>query len=119
MDTEKSKPNWNCPGCGEAIEVDFDACWNCGAGQDGTKTPDFTPETEVDISEDSSENQTGVNPMVVTPAIVCVFFLSVTFLLSVFQNHLPSYSEYLINAGVTITFCATVAFFVGSGIRPQ
>ena len=113
MDTDNAKPSWNCPACSEVIEVDFDSCWKCGAKQDGTQTPDFTPETEVDISPDSSENQTGVNPVVVTPAIVCGFFLSVTFLLTVFQNHLPSYSDYLINVGVTITFCATVAFLVG------
>ncbi|MCP4707844.1 MAG: hypothetical protein GY869_04400 [Planctomycetes bacterium] len=113
MDTDTSKPIWNCPGCGEKIEADFDACWKCGAKQDGTTTPDFTPETEVDISADGSENQAGMNPVVVTPAIVCGIFLSVTFLLCVFQNHLPSYSKYLINIVATITFCSIVAFIAG------
>ncbi|MEQ5800819.1 DUF2007 domain-containing protein [Halomonas sp. H10-9-1] len=24
-------PAWRCPGCGEALEGVFDACWRCGA----------------------------------------------------------------------------------------
>ena len=24
---------WKCAGCGEEIEGQFDACWNCGAGR--------------------------------------------------------------------------------------
>jgi len=24
---------WKCTGCGEEIEGQFDACWNCGAGR--------------------------------------------------------------------------------------
>ncbi|WP_444678544.1 hypothetical protein [Halomonas sp. E19] len=24
-------PDWHCPGCGEALEGTFDACWRCGA----------------------------------------------------------------------------------------
>jgi hypothetical protein len=23
-------PDWTCPGCGEGIEGQFTACWNCG-----------------------------------------------------------------------------------------
>ncbi len=23
-------PGWHCPGCGEALEGAFDACWRCG-----------------------------------------------------------------------------------------
>ena len=26
---------WTCPDCGESIENEFDACWNCGAERDG------------------------------------------------------------------------------------
>jgi rubrerythrin len=28
-----SGPAWVCPGCGESIEPQFGACWNCGAGR--------------------------------------------------------------------------------------
>lgn len=27
---------WTCPSCGESIEEEFDACWNCGAERDGS-----------------------------------------------------------------------------------
>ena len=25
------EPTWRCPSCGESIEAQFTACWNCGA----------------------------------------------------------------------------------------
>jgi rubrerythrin len=25
------RPTWKCPACGEAVEEQFDQCWNCGA----------------------------------------------------------------------------------------
>jgi hypothetical protein len=34
---------WKCPGCGEKIEPQFDACWNCGASRD--EDPAETPES--------------------------------------------------------------------------
>ena len=49
---------WRCPSCGEHVDNQFDACWNCGTAQDGTegtdfraepsgaKVPDFGPEPE-------------------------------------------------------------------------
>lgn len=27
---ERRAPDWTCPGCGERIEGQFTACWNCG-----------------------------------------------------------------------------------------
>jgi hypothetical protein len=27
-------PTWTCPGCGESIEGQFGACWNCGRGRE-------------------------------------------------------------------------------------
>ena len=32
---------WNCEQCSEAIDENFDACWNCGAARDGTPNPIF------------------------------------------------------------------------------
>lgn len=26
---------WTCPGCGEEVEGQFNACWNCGASSEG------------------------------------------------------------------------------------
>ena len=26
-----ARPPWQCPGCGEALEGQFSACWRCGA----------------------------------------------------------------------------------------
>lgn len=30
-DPEVVAKRWNCPDCGELIEGQFEACWNCGA----------------------------------------------------------------------------------------
>ncbi|MCW8828501.1 MAG: DUF2007 domain-containing protein [Gammaproteobacteria bacterium] len=30
---EHSLPAWRCPACGESIEGQFSACWNCGASR--------------------------------------------------------------------------------------
>ena len=38
---------WTCHNCGEQIEDNFDACWNCGTSIDGTLNPDFCTESEV------------------------------------------------------------------------
>jgi predicted nucleic-acid-binding Zn-ribbon protein len=27
---------WKCPSCGEDVEDDFNVCWNCQRGKDGT-----------------------------------------------------------------------------------
>jgi hypothetical protein len=35
---------WRCPKCGERIDDKFDACWKCGAAQDGTQPADFRDE---------------------------------------------------------------------------
>ena len=32
-------PPWTCPGCGERIEGQFAACWNCGANDAGSPRP--------------------------------------------------------------------------------
>lgn len=31
MDREAGGADWLCPACGEAIEGQFNACWNCGS----------------------------------------------------------------------------------------
>lgn len=31
LEREPSLPGWRCPQCGEKIEGQFSACWNCGA----------------------------------------------------------------------------------------
>jgi len=113
MDTDNTKPSWNCPVCGKAIETDFDACWNCGGKPDGTTTPDFSPETEVDISETSTECQMGIKSVVIAPGLLCCFFLAFTFLIVIFQNQLPSYSEFLIGLGFSATFCAAAVLIFG------
>ena len=34
---------WYCSQCGEEIEDTFEACWNCGTGEDGIVDYDFKP----------------------------------------------------------------------------
>ncbi len=33
---EGSTWTWRCPSCGEIVEEQFGACWNCGARRDGS-----------------------------------------------------------------------------------
>lgn len=35
---------WRCKSCGEEIDDEFDACWKCGAGREGTRAADFRAE---------------------------------------------------------------------------
>lgn len=37
---------WQCPKCGERIDPEFDACWNCGTDRDGGPAADFRPEPD-------------------------------------------------------------------------
>jgi Putative prokaryotic signal transducing protein len=30
QEAEQALPPWTCPGCGEGLEGQFDACWKCG-----------------------------------------------------------------------------------------
>jgi hypothetical protein len=30
---------WKCPSCGEDVEDEFSACWNCQRGKDGSPAP--------------------------------------------------------------------------------
>jgi hypothetical protein len=30
---------WNCEKCGEMLEDQFNSCWKCGTGKDGTPCP--------------------------------------------------------------------------------
>lgn len=32
---------WTCSACGSTVEDNFDVCWNCGTGRDGTADPSF------------------------------------------------------------------------------
>ena len=47
---------WECPGCGEALEEQFDSCWRCGTGNpDQDSLIDGEPETgdnNADLSPD-------------------------------------------------------------------
>jgi len=33
---------WKCSKCGEQVEAEFDACWNCGTSQNGREDPSFS-----------------------------------------------------------------------------
>jgi len=42
---------WQCPGCGEVHDAQFDVCWNCGTNQAGERDRDFQI-TELVVEED-------------------------------------------------------------------
>ena len=48
---------WNCSRCREEIDEDFEVCWACGTGRDGTIDPDFqnADEYEPFIPEENSQ----------------------------------------------------------------
>lgn len=35
LHSEENRPPWTCPGCGEVLEGQFDACWKCGREREG------------------------------------------------------------------------------------
>jgi membrane protease YdiL (CAAX protease family) len=37
---------WRCRQCGEEVDDAFDACWKCGAGENGIPDTDFQPEPD-------------------------------------------------------------------------
>ena len=40
--------SWTCPECGETIDEEFDACWNCGAEREGVPDAEFYEEAEAE-----------------------------------------------------------------------
>jgi hypothetical protein len=38
---------WRCVKCREKVGDDFDVCWNCGTGRDGTEDPEFRKADDV------------------------------------------------------------------------
>ncbi|MBM4069225.1 MAG: DUF2007 domain-containing protein [Planctomycetes bacterium] len=42
---------WSCPRCRETVEDEFEVCWSCGSDREGEVSPDFVPEREGIISE--------------------------------------------------------------------
>jgi hypothetical protein len=40
--TESSVQSWLCPACGQALEPQFTACWNCGATGPGSGIDEAT-----------------------------------------------------------------------------
>jgi hypothetical protein len=48
---------WTCPKCKIEIEPGFDVCWRCGTSRDGTEDPDFNPESEGIMDEDTYESE--------------------------------------------------------------
>ena len=48
---------WTCGNCREAIEDQFDACWNCGASRDGTLNLDFVRQSDPASDPSSLEQQ--------------------------------------------------------------
>ena len=45
---------WKCPKCKEKCEDNFDSCWSCGTGRDGSPPAEPFPERETTVSESSS-----------------------------------------------------------------
>ena len=44
---------WHCQKCGEELEDNFDACWNCGTSKEGVEDPEFSAEVDVVVTEPS------------------------------------------------------------------
>ena len=54
---------WTCPNCGEHIEKQFDACWNCGTSVEGARPEDFACEESVSDDKDQAVEITGPPPL--------------------------------------------------------
>ncbi len=60
---------WKCPKCKEQCEDNFDSCWSCGTGRDGSVSSEPFPEPEVvsgsrgNPSTDSKHSKGGRRPV--------------------------------------------------------
>ncbi len=45
---------WTCSKCGEAIDPQFEDCWNCGTSNTGIENPGFISETATEVGTDVS-----------------------------------------------------------------
>lgn len=50
---------WTCIKCGEEVEDQFDACWKCGAGKDGSEPMDESQEQEASRDAEPGGNADG------------------------------------------------------------
>jgi len=46
---------WTCSKCREEVEDNFDVCWNCGTGKDGSEDPSFQRADEMPVPEVSAQ----------------------------------------------------------------
>lgn len=73
-DDEPFGDPWDCPGCEETVEANFDLCWNCGTDRDGTEDAEF--QAVIDVSDDLSNlpqalsEQTTTSDSRLAPGIV-------------------------------------------------
>ena len=42
---------WKCPKCAEECEDNFDRCWSCGTGRDGSPSAELSPERSSMVSD--------------------------------------------------------------------
>jgi hypothetical protein len=56
---------WVCSGCGETSDDDFEVCWNCGTGQDGSPAG---AEFVAEVTASDEESADYVLDTVVSPA---------------------------------------------------
>lgn len=50
---------WKCQHCGEEIEADFNVCWNCQYGKNGTPPSPAKPEVREPLRRDPSTPSDG------------------------------------------------------------
>ena len=53
---------WRCPNCGQRIDDNFDVCWKCGTGQDGSRAADFQAEASDPHAADDLPLESAVEP---------------------------------------------------------
>jgi hypothetical protein len=65
---------WKCAECGETSEDNFDSCWSCGTGQDGTSPVDtgiYTEQKMLIGLGAYSEQQMPTGPAFDNPCPIC------------------------------------------------
>jgi hypothetical protein len=67
---------WTCPRCQESIEEEWDVCWNCGTGSDGTADADF-PEGSTDDHR-PEQSSTLFGSLYLMHRVVGLFLFAIT-----------------------------------------
>ncbi len=101
---------WNCPNCGEASEIQFKRCWNCGADREGRPDPHFDIESRTQTKTEQRVSWALGFAWLTAWLVFCAMVLTAAVTL---ESWLSSFWSARISlAAVLLLMCLLTAVFV-------